>query len=119
MTSITDGAVIIQTSSESVPSTPSWFGEVTLLVSYLRKHGILTKISERVRFARRRFGPYEVIDFVVVLFRYAERRRTHARDVLRATSAFCRSFHGTLRTRSPACPLDVLALFGSSDRRAN
>jgi len=27
MTSIADGSVIIQTSSESVPSTPSWFGE--------------------------------------------------------------------------------------------
>ena len=26
MTSIADGSVIIQTSSESVPSTPSWFG---------------------------------------------------------------------------------------------
>jgi hypothetical protein len=71
MTSIADGAVIIQTSSESVPSTPSWFGEVTLLVSYLRKHGVLTKISERVRFARRRFGHYEVIDFLAVLFGYA------------------------------------------------
>src|SRR5947209_2857377 len=31
----------------------------------------LTKISERVRFARRRFGRYEVIDFLVVLFGYA------------------------------------------------
>jgi hypothetical protein len=71
MTSIADGAVIIQTSSESVPSTPSWFGEVTLLVRYLRKHGVLSKISERVRFARRRFGHYEVIDFLAVLFGYA------------------------------------------------
>jgi hypothetical protein len=71
MTSIADGAVSIQTSSESVPSTPSWFGEVTLLVSYLRQHGVLTKISERVRFARRRFGHYEVIDFLAVLFGYA------------------------------------------------
>ena len=71
MTSIADGSVIIQTSSESVPSTPSWFGEVVLMAAYLRKHGILTKISERVRFARRRFGRYEVIDFLAVLFGYA------------------------------------------------
>ncbi len=71
MTSITDGSVIIQTSSESVPSTPSWFGEVVLMAAYLRKHGVLTKISERVRFARRRFGHYEVIDFLAVLFGYA------------------------------------------------
>jgi hypothetical protein len=70
-TSIADGAVIIQSTSESVPSTPCWFGEVTLMAAYLRKHGILSKISERVRFARRRFGHYEVIDFVAVLFGYA------------------------------------------------
>jgi hypothetical protein len=71
MTSIADGSVIIQTSSESVPSPPSWFGEVTLIAAYLRKQGVLTKISERVRFARRRFGRYEVIDFLAVLFGYA------------------------------------------------
>jgi hypothetical protein len=71
MTSIADGSVIIQTSSESVPSIPSWFGEAVLIAAYLRKHGVLTKISERVRFARRRFGHYEVIDFLAVLFEYA------------------------------------------------
>ena len=71
MTSIADGTVIIQTSAESVPSTPSWFGEVALIAGYLRKHGVLTQISERVRFARRRFGYYEVIDFLAVLFGYA------------------------------------------------
>ncbi len=56
MTSIADGSVRIQTSSESVPSTPSWFGEVVLVVAHLRKHDVLTKIAEQVRFARRRFG---------------------------------------------------------------
>src|SRR6266581_2604174 len=71
MTSIADGSVIIQTSAESVPSTPSWFGEVVLLAAHLRKHGVLTKIDEGVRFARRRFGRYEVIDFLAVLFGYA------------------------------------------------
>ena len=71
MTSIADGSVIIQTSSESVPAPPSWFGEVALMAVHLRKHGVLTKISEQVRFARRRFGRYEVIDFLAVLFGYA------------------------------------------------
>ncbi len=59
MTSIADGPVRIQTSSEPVPSTPFWFGEVVLMAAHLRKHDMLTKISERVRFARRRFGHYE------------------------------------------------------------
>jgi len=71
MTSIADGSVIIQTSSESLPSPPSWFGEVVLIAAHLRQHGVLSKISERVRFARRRFGHYEVIDFLAVLFGYA------------------------------------------------
>src|SRR5260221_765979 len=71
MTNIADEAVIIQASSESVPSPPSWLGEVALIVGYLRKQGVLTKISEHVRFARRRFGHYEVIDFLAVLFGYA------------------------------------------------
>src|SRR6266704_3332928 len=71
MTSIADVSVCIQTSSESVPSTPSWFGEVALLIPYLRKQGVLDAINSQVRFARRRFGRYEVIDFLAVLFGYA------------------------------------------------
>src|SRR5436189_4645941 len=71
MTSIADVSVYIQTSSESVPSTPSWFGEVALIIPYLRKQGILSAINAQVRFARRRFGHYEVIDFLAVLFGHA------------------------------------------------
>src|SRR5436309_7085496 len=71
MTSITDVSVDIQTSSESVPSMPSWFGEVALIIPSLRKQGILSAISSQVRLARRRFGHYEVIDFLAVLFGYA------------------------------------------------
>jgi hypothetical protein len=52
MTSIADGSVNIQTSAESVPAPPSWLGEVLLLAAHLRQHNMLTKISERVRFAR-------------------------------------------------------------------
>ena len=71
MTSIADGLVIIQTSSQSVPCPPPWLGEVTLLVEHLRKQGILAAICERVRCVRRRAGHYEVIDFLAVLFGYA------------------------------------------------
>src|SRR3989440_9973037 len=71
MTSIADGTVQIQSSPESVASTPCWLGEVALMAAHLRKQGVLSKISERVRFARRRFGHYEVIDFLAVLFGYA------------------------------------------------
>lgn len=70
MNSIVDSTVIIQTISHPVPSTPSWFDEVVLLIAHLRKQGVLTKLSECVRFSRRRFGHYEVIDFLAVLFGY-------------------------------------------------
>jgi len=71
MTSIADGSVKIQTTSEPNFSTPSWFGEVVVISSYLSKHSVLSKINEKVRFARRRFGRYEVMDFLAVLFGYA------------------------------------------------
>jgi hypothetical protein len=48
-----DSPVSIQAMSRPEPSTPSWLGEVVLIVEYLRKHGLLTKISEEVRVVRR------------------------------------------------------------------
>lgn len=71
MNHITDGAVIIQASSESVPALPAWFGEAAALIEHLRKQGVLIKISEQLRFARRRFGRDELIDFLTVLLGYA------------------------------------------------
>src|SRR5215472_14307861 len=71
MISIADESVHIQTSSESQAATPPWLGEVAVVTCHLRTQGILNKICERVRFARRRFGHYDVIDFLAVLFGYA------------------------------------------------
>ena len=71
MTSIAYSPVSIQTTSQSVPSTPSWLGEVTLLTHHAQRHGVLTAIEEQVRCARRRFGRYETIDFLAVLLGYA------------------------------------------------
>ncbi|GCF11932.1 hypothetical protein [Dictyobacter arantiisoli] len=71
MTSIADGSVKIQTTAESNLSTPSWFGEVVVISMHLRTQGVFKKINEQVRFARKRFGQYEVIDFLSVLFGYA------------------------------------------------
>jgi len=47
------------------------FEEVTVIAHYLRHQGMLADITERVRFARRRFGHYDLIDFSVVLLGYA------------------------------------------------
>jgi hypothetical protein len=71
MSSIADSSVTIQTSAQSVPSTPSWFGEVAAFAQVLRHLGLLTTIQEQVRVARARFGKYETIDFLVVFIGYA------------------------------------------------
>src|SRR6266704_6152464 len=71
MTTIAYSPVNIQTSTQSVPSIPDWFGEVTLIVSHLHHQGVFADLAEQVRLARRRFGRYEVIDFLAVLFGYA------------------------------------------------
>lgn len=89
MTSIADGSVKIQMTSESNTSTPAWFGEIVVLSSSLQKYQVLTRINEQVRFARKRFGQYEIIDFLAVQIALRDQRRAHHGGVLRATSAFC------------------------------
>lgn len=59
-------SVTIQTSSESVPVVPGWFGEVAAFAQVLRQTGMLQAIQAQVRFARARFGHYDLIDFVAV-----------------------------------------------------
>ncbi len=71
MVSIPDSSVTIQTSAQSVPSIPPWFGEITLTAQYLKHLGLLATLAEKVRFARSRFGHYDTLDFVVVLLGYA------------------------------------------------
>src|SRR5437588_4010641 len=71
MSSIASSVVSIQTSPQSVPSTPAWFGEVALVGHSLTRQGLLEALAKQVRFARHRFGHYDVIDFVAVLIAYA------------------------------------------------
>ncbi len=67
---MTNASVTIQITPESQPSTPSWMGEVVAFAQVLTHEGILKAIAEQVRFARARFGHYDVIDFVAVLIGY-------------------------------------------------
>jgi hypothetical protein len=67
---MTHTTVTIQITPRSVPSTPSWMGEVAAFAQVLTHTGILNTIQEQVRFARARFGQYDLIDFVVVLIGY-------------------------------------------------
>lgn len=45
-------------------------GEVAAFAQVLEHKGLLKTILEQVRFARARFGTYDVIDFVFVLIGY-------------------------------------------------
>ncbi len=67
---MTHPSVQIQISSEAVPSVPCWFGEVAIVAQLFTTSGLFQAIEEQVRFARPRFGSYEVIDFVAVLIGY-------------------------------------------------
>src|SRR6266705_6063746 len=47
------------------------FEEVAIVAQVFITSGVLTKIEQQVRFARARFGTYELVDFVAVLIGYA------------------------------------------------
>jgi uncharacterized protein (UPF0179 family) len=68
---MTPASVKVQIIPESVPSTPSWLGEVAIVDHVFTQRELFQAIAERVRFARARFGTYDVIDFTVVLLGYA------------------------------------------------
>lgn len=66
MKSMTPSSVKVQVSPESIPSTPEWFGEVTVVAHIFTQRGLLSAIEKRVQFARARLGIYDTIDFLVV-----------------------------------------------------
>ena len=68
---MTHSNVRFQVDPASVPSTPSWMEEVAAVAHILSQTGIISAIEDQVQFARARFGTYDTIDFVVVLFSYA------------------------------------------------
>src|SRR5450759_3458407 len=68
---MTHSNVRFQVDPASVPSTPSWMEEVAAVAHILSQTGINSAIEDHVQFARARFGRYDTIDFVVVLFSYA------------------------------------------------
>ena len=61
----------LQASPEERPSVPPWFAEVVLIAQYLTQQAVLEALAHQVRLVRERFGQYEGIDFLVLLFGYA------------------------------------------------
>ena len=58
MSTDTPSSVSIGTEASPIASVPGWFGEVALLAHTLTRLSLLAEISERVRFARKRFGTF-------------------------------------------------------------
>ena len=67
MTGLPSSGVRIEISPDTAPSLPSWFGEVAAFAQVFAHTGILKAVQDQVRFARARFGTYDLIDFAVVL----------------------------------------------------
>src|ERR1051326_295961 len=70
MTALTSSKVSIQTTEQSVPRVPDWFGEVAAFAQVLTHTEILKAVQKQVRFSRARFGTYDLIDFVAVVIGY-------------------------------------------------
>src|SRR5579875_3030250 len=61
------GRVTIQIAPDLLPAIPVRMGEVAAFAQILTHTEILAKIQQQGRFARARFGSYDLLDFVVVL----------------------------------------------------
>lgn len=68
---MTHASVTIQIDPGSAPSPPAWLEEAAAFAHILTHVSVLSAITEHVHFARARFGTYETLDFVLVLFCYA------------------------------------------------
>jgi hypothetical protein len=68
MATLPHPCVDIHTTSSPQPSVPPWFAEIVLVAGVLHGHGLLDTLRAQVRLVRGRFGQYEVLDFLALLF---------------------------------------------------
>ena len=97
---ISNPCIEVQTSCEDRPSVPAWFAEVVLIAQYLTQHDVLETLTQQVHLVRARFGQYEVIDFLVLLFGYAISGERTLQDFFTRLTPFAMPF---------------MALFGRSE----
>src|SRR6266700_3342419 len=83
------------------------FEEVALVAHILTRQGLLSEISERVRFSRKRFGTYEVIDFLVVLMGYARSCEPTRASYYERLLPFATPFMALFGRERVASPLDA------------
>src|SRR3982074_18590 len=110
MTSIAYSPVNIQASARSVPSLPSWFGEMTLIAHHLQRQGVLTAIEEQVRFARRLLAALRGDRFSRRAVRLCRQLRADPGRLLPEACALGKRVPGALGARPPASTLDAQSL---------
>jgi hypothetical protein len=91
--------VTVQIQPSPSPTIPTWMGEVAAFAHVLTHTGMLKTIQEQVRFARARFGQYDLIDFAAVLIGYI------LSDALRLVV----TLHGLPATFASSFGFDLLA----------
>ena len=100
---MTHASVNVQIAPESVPTTPSWFGEVAVVAHVLHSIWLLDAIEQRVRFARARFDHYERL----ILWSCSSAMRSvvnpASKPFMSVFGSFFRAVHGALRAK-PSAP---------------
>lgn len=86
---MTHASVTIQITPTSLPSIPTFLGEVTAFAQVLTHTGVLKTIQEQVRFARARFDTYESFRFCRGADRLCSVGRTNLEGFLRTDRPIC------------------------------
>jgi hypothetical protein len=68
---ISNSGIEVQTSPVVRFSVPSWFAEAVILTQHFTAKKLPEAFAQQVRLVRGRFGRYEAIDFLTLLFGYA------------------------------------------------
>lgn len=68
---IPNQCIEVQTSPVARFSVPSWFAEVVILPHHFATKNLFEAFAQHVHLVRGRFGSYESIDFLALLFGYA------------------------------------------------
>ncbi len=99
-------SVRVQISETSLPSFPPWLAEVAAFAQVLTHEDILKAVQDQVRFARARFGTYDLIDFAVVLIGYIHAARTDLAGLLRTARSVGGRLYGAFWPHPLASSLD-------------
>ncbi len=61
----------IETTPEAAPTPPPWFADAVVVLRAVRVSALWLALSERMRVARGRAGPYVALDFILLLLTFA------------------------------------------------